>query len=97
MQNVQLEVIFSVFLAENLRFEASDRESGSSSKGWRGVDSDTLFMTYSVAKGITASAMLVLADQGELDFSESTHAIWPGLTAPYDDADHTLTVAEAIS
>lgn len=65
------------------------------STGWRGVDSDTIFMSYSVAKGATATAMLMLADQGKLDWNEEVDSIWPALSQP--GGGHGLTVAEAAS
>ena len=76
--------------------------------GWCGVDSDTVFMAYSVAKGCTAAAMLLLVDEGKLDWSEPLDQVWPDLACQYATSKITrnggdsgggsgITVAEAAS
>ena len=67
---------------------------------WRGVDAATIFMSYSVAKGVTAAALLTLADDGKLDWSTPTSQIWPTMAMGRADSrqgGRELTIAEAVS
>jgi CubicO group peptidase (beta-lactamase class C family) len=48
--------------------------------GWEPVRGGTLIMAYSVAKAVSASAMVLLRSQGELDFSQPCADVWPELT-----------------
>ena len=43
----------------------------------RAVDGDTLFTVWSVTKGITATALHILADRGMLDFDRPVATYWP--------------------
>jgi hypothetical protein len=62
----------------------SSPAADASINGWRGVDSSTVFMSYSVAKGCTAAAMLRLVDEGRLDWSQPIDQIWPELACGYN-------------
>jgi len=44
--------------------------------GWMPVTPSTLFMAYSVSKGISAMAVAVLVDQGVLDWSDPVSKYW---------------------
>ncbi|HEX9372127.1 MAG TPA: serine hydrolase domain-containing protein [Roseiflexaceae bacterium] len=43
----------------------------------RPVDGDTLFCTFSVIKGVTATAIHLLAERGQLDYDTPVAACWP--------------------
>jgi CubicO group peptidase (beta-lactamase class C family) len=67
---------------------AADQATG------RPVDGDTLFMLSSTTKGVTATCMHVLADQGKLDFDRPMSSYWPEFGAHGKDK---VTVREVIS
>lgn len=59
------------------------------------VDGDTLFSTFSVTKGVTAAALAVLAERGEIDYDARVTDYWPeygkngkGNTTVRDAASH---------
>jgi CubicO group peptidase (beta-lactamase class C family) len=60
----------------------------------RPVDGDTLFMLSSTTKGITATCMAILADQGKLDYDRPVSSYWPEFGAHGKDK---VTVREAIA
>src|SRR4051794_4756937 len=41
------------------------------------VKPDTLFTVYSVSKGVTATALHILADHGKIDYDEPIATYWP--------------------
>lgn len=69
--------------------------------GWCAVDSSTIFMAYSVAKGCTAAAMLRLVDEGRLDWSEPIDQVWPELACQDTSSGGSdvgrISIAEAAS
>src|ERR1051326_1299776 len=60
----------------------------------RPVDGDTLFMLSSTTKGITATCMAILADQGKLDYDRPVSSYWPEFGAHGKDK---VSVREAIA
>lgn len=81
---------------------SSPSSSANQRTGWCGVDSSTVFMAYSVAKGCTAAAMLRLVDDGRLDWSEPIDQVWPELACrstrtASDSSGGGVSIAEAAS
>ena len=44
---------------------------------WQPIDLDTLFMSWSVCKGLAATTILTLVDQGVLKYEQTVASIWP--------------------
>jgi CubicO group peptidase (beta-lactamase class C family) len=44
----------------------------------RAVDGDTVFVTFSVSKGVTATIVHLLAERGQLDYDAPIARVWPG-------------------
>lgn len=66
----------------------------------RPVDRDTLFPTFSISKGITATCIHILADRGMLDYDTSVAHYWPefGAAGKKDvTIRHVLTHQSGIS
>jgi CubicO group peptidase (beta-lactamase class C family) len=63
---------------------------------WRPVDEHTLFMSYSVAKGVTAMALLALVDQGLVRYEDRVAELWPEFGAG-GTSKHSVTVGDAVS
>jgi CubicO group peptidase (beta-lactamase class C family) len=66
----------------------ADRTSG------RRVDGNTLFMISSTGKGVTATCLHILAEQGKLDYDEPVATYWPEFGARGKDK---ATVRHAMS
>jgi CubicO group peptidase (beta-lactamase class C family) len=60
----------------------------------RAVTSDTPFFSYSIGKGITATAVHVLAEQGILDYDTPIAEVWPEFAAHGKSA---ITLRHALS
>ena len=60
----------------------------------RPVRPDSLFLSFSVTKGVTATAIHVLADRGLLDYDAPVAKYWPEFAA---NGKGELTVAQALS
>jgi CubicO group peptidase (beta-lactamase class C family) len=60
----------------------------------RAVTSDTPFFSYSIGKGITATAVHVLAEQGVLDYDSPIAEVWPEFAAHGKSA---ITLRHALS
>jgi CubicO group peptidase (beta-lactamase class C family) len=60
----------------------------------RAVTSDTPFFSYSIGKGITATAVHVLAEQGVLDYETPIAEVWPEFAA---HGKSRVTLAHALS
>ena len=58
------------------------------------VDGDTLFMLSSTTKGVTATCVAILADQGKLDYDRPVSSYWPEFGAHGKDR---VTVREVIA
>ncbi len=65
------------------------------SRGWRAVGPDTLFMGYSVAKGVAATALLAISDRGLLEYSAPVTRYWPDFDSTGDKGD--VSVEQALS
>jgi CubicO group peptidase (beta-lactamase class C family) len=44
----------------------------------RPIDGDTVFVTFSVSKGVTATIAHVLAERGQIDYDAPIADVWPG-------------------
>jgi len=64
----------------------------SSSK--RPVDGDTLFCTFSTTKGITATAIHLLAERGKLDYDDPIAKFWPEFAA---HGKNRITIRHALT
>ena len=66
--------------------------------GWRGkwepVTPDTLFMGYSVVKGVAATCLMTCVDRGEVDYQQPVSKVWPGFGG---GGKRHVRVADAIS
>ncbi|MFN0092444.1 MAG: serine hydrolase domain-containing protein [Acidimicrobiales bacterium] len=60
----------------------------------RPVEADSLFLSFSTTKGVTALALHQLADRGVIDYEQPVAAYWPAFGAHGKDR---LTVAQAMS
>ncbi|MDA0366295.1 MAG: serine hydrolase [Chloroflexi bacterium] len=60
----------------------------------RAVRPDSLFLSFSVTKGVAATAMHMLVDRGQLDLNAPVARYWPAFGAHGKDG---ITVAQAIS
>src|SRR5215203_5090842 len=47
----------------------------------RPIDGDTVFVTFSVSKGVTATIAHLLADRGQLDYDAPIAKVWPAFAA----------------
>ena len=69
--------------------------------GRRPIEKDTLFMAYSLCKGVVATAVLRLVDLGLLDYEEPVCNVWPEFAGPHlsggSNAKAKVTVAQALS
>jgi len=60
----------------------------------RPVDGDTVFVTFSVSKGVTATIAHLLAERGQLDYDAPIADVWPAFAAHGKEritARHALT------
>ena len=64
------------------------------SDGWRPVTEETLFMSYSVVKGVAATALLTCVDAGEVSYSQPVSSIWPDFA---EGGKENISVADAVS
>ncbi|MBK8836350.1 MAG: beta-lactamase family protein [Anaerolineae bacterium] len=63
----------------------------------RGVNGDTLFVTFSCTKGVTATVVHLLAERGQLDYDESIARYWPEFASgPAAAVKATITVRQAL-
>src|SRR5918997_688332 len=60
----------------------------------RRVDGDTLFVVWSVTKGVTATAIHILAERGLLDYDTPIARYWPEFGAR---GKHAVTVRHALT
>ena len=60
----------------------------------RAVRPDSLFLSFSVTKGVTATAIHILADRGLIDYDAPVAKYWPGFAT---NGKERLTVAQALS
>ena len=63
-------------------------------RDWSPVDGDTLFMGYSVVKGVAATCLMSCVDRGEVSYQQPVSAVWPAFAARGKSA---VTVADAVS
>src|SRR6478736_5356977 len=47
----------------------------------RPVDGDTVFVTFSVSKGVTATIAHLLAERGQIDYDAPIADVWPAFAA----------------
>jgi hypothetical protein len=64
---------------------------------WRPVDEHTLFMSYSVAKGVTAMALLSLVDRGLVTYQDRVVDWWPEFGIAGGRGKLEMTVGDAVS
>jgi len=70
------------------------RSMGGTGGEWRAVDADTLFMSYSVCKGVAAAGLMTCVDRGECAYADKVAAAWPEF-AQGGKAD--VSIAQAVS
>ena len=58
------------------------------------IDGDTVFVTFSVSKGVTATVAHVLAERGQLDYDEPIAEVWPAFAKHGEEEDHRPARAE---
>ena len=63
-------------------------------RAWTPVDGDTLFMGYSIVKGVAATCLMSSVDRGEVSYQQPVSAVWPAFAARGKGA---VTVADAVS
>jgi CubicO group peptidase (beta-lactamase class C family) len=61
---------------------------------WQAVDPNTLFMSYSVCKGVAAAGLMTCVDRGECAYTDAVAAKWPEF-AQGSKAD--VSIAQAVS
>lgn len=81
-----LHIVAGVFRSPSERNEAAS---------WKPVDENTLFMSYSVAKGVTAMGLLSLVDDELLSYDDRVVDLWPEFGSAPGKQD--ITVGEAVS
>ena len=62
---------------------------------WRPVDEHTLFMSYSVSKGVTAMVLLSLVDKGLVSYDERVVELWPEFGEAAGKKN--ITIGDAVS
>jgi len=60
----------------------------------RPIEDDTMFMPYSVTKGMCATAIATLADRGTIEYDQTIQSIWPQFNCK---GKRNVTIATAIS
>eukprot|EP00467_Chlorarachnion_reptans_P005133 CAMPEP_0114486508 /NCGR_PEP_ID=MMETSP0109-20121206/252_1 /TAXON_ID=29199 /ORGANISM="Chlorarachnion reptans, Strain CCCM449" /LENGTH=512 /DNA_ID=CAMNT_0001662675 /DNA_START=244 /DNA_END=1782 /DNA_ORIENTATION=- len=71
------------------------RSCGGDATKWQPVTPETRFMGYSVAKGIAATVILTMVDDGLLSYDDPVTKHWPDFDKSGNKSD--VTVAEALS
>ena len=61
---------------------------------WRPVQPDTLFMGFSVVKGVAATCLLTAVDRGEVSYQHPVASVWPGFAG---SGKLHVSVADAVS
>eukprot|EP00960_Hanusia_phi_P069234 767039-Hanusia_phi.AAC.2 len=61
---------------------------------WKPVTKDTIFMSYSVCKGVSATALLTCVDRDECKFEQRVSEIWPAFSQGGKD---DVIISDAVS
>ena len=70
------------------------RSMGGARDEWKAVDPNTLFMSYSVCKGVAATGLMTCVDRGECRYLDTVSALWPEFKR---GGKGNVTIADAIS
>jgi len=71
-----------------------DAASGGWQAHWKPVQHDTLFMGFSVVKGVTATCLMSCVDESELAYDQPISSVWPAFAG---GGKQEITVADAVS
>ena len=68
---------------------------GGGGDAWKAVDANTLFMSYSVCKGVAAAGLMTCIDRGECAYADPVVDAWPSFDKTGEK--HSVTIADAVS